>query len=81
MIDSKTLDDISAKISRLFPADLNVLKQDLESNIRATLQGAFQKLDLVTREEFDVQAEILARTQAKLEALEKRISELEHAAK
>lgn len=51
---------------------------DLEKNIHALLQGAFTKLALVSREEFDVQTEVLRRTREKLEALEKKISELEH---
>jgi hypothetical protein len=77
MIDSKTLDDLTRKLSNLLPADLDVLKQDLEKNIRAILQSTFQKLDLVTREEFDVQTEVLNRTREKIEALEKKLAELE----
>ena len=77
MIDAKTIDEISAKLSRFFPADLGILKKDFENNVRVTLQGLFNKLDLVTREEFDVQADLLTRTQAKLQALEQRIEDLE----
>ncbi len=77
MIDSNTLNDLTAKLSKLVPQDLNILKEDLEKNIRATLQAAFQKLDLVTREEFDVQAALLVHTREKLELLEKRIAQLE----
>jgi BMFP domain-containing protein YqiC len=77
MIDPKILNDLAQKISNLLPADFAVLKQDLEKNIRALLQGTFQKLDLVTREEFDVQTALLARTREKLEALEKRLQEWE----
>ncbi len=51
--------------------------KDLEKNMRAMLNQGFSKLDLLTREEFDVQAEVLARTRAKLEALEARVAELE----
>jgi len=51
--------------------------KDLEKNLRALLTGAFSRLDLVTREEFDVQREVLARTRAKLEELEARVAELE----
>lgn len=75
MIDPKLLNDLAQKISNLLPADLAILKQDLEKNVRALLQGTFQKLDLVTREEFDVQTALLARTREKLEALEKRLQE------
>lgn len=51
--------------------------KDLEKNMRAMLTQGFSKLDLLTREEFDVQADVLARTRAKLEALEARVAELE----
>lgn len=77
MIDPKILNDLAQKIANLLPADLAALKQDLEKNIRAMLQSTFQKLDLVTREEFDVQTAVLARTREKLEALEKRLQEME----
>ena len=50
---------------------------DLEKNLRVLLQSAFSRLDLVTREEFDAQREVLARTRAKLEALEAKLAELE----
>jgi hypothetical protein len=52
---------------------------DLEKNLRALLASAFSRLDLVTREEFDVQREVLARTRAKLEELEAKLAELENA--
>ncbi len=52
--------------------------KDLEKNMKAMLNQGFAKLDLLTREEFDVQAEVLARTRAKLEALEARVAELEN---
>lgn len=77
MIDSKSLNELAAKISALLPADLETLKKDLEKNIRAGLQSGFQKLDLVSREEFEVQAAVLARTREKLEALENRVQALE----
>jgi BMFP domain-containing protein YqiC len=51
--------------------------KDLEANLRAMLLQGFAKLDLLTREEFELQTEVLARTRAKLEALEKRVAELE----
>ncbi len=51
--------------------------KDLETNLRAMLHQGFAKLDLLTREEFELQAEVLARTRTKLEALERRVAELE----
>lgn len=73
-IDNKFLNDISEKLGSLIA---NSPLQDVEKNVKAVLGSAFTKLDLVTREEFDVQKEVLARTRAKLEALEARIAELE----
>ncbi|HEX7026330.1 MAG TPA: accessory factor UbiK family protein [Gammaproteobacteria bacterium] len=77
MIDNKSLNDLAAKIASLLPSDLDTLKKDLEKNIRAGLQSGLQKLDLVSREEFDVQSAVLARTREKLETLEKRVRALE----
>lgn len=51
--------------------------KDLEKNVRALLVQGFQKMDLVTREEFDIQAQVLAKTRAKLEALEAKVAALE----
>jgi BMFP domain-containing protein YqiC len=55
--------------------------KDLEKNIRGLVQQGFQKMDLVTREEFDLQAQVLAKTRAKLEILEAKIAELEKLSK
>jgi BMFP domain-containing protein YqiC len=77
VIDPKVLNELAKKITGLLPADVLALRQDFEKNIKALLQSTFQKLDLVTREEFDVQTAVLARTREKLEALEKRLKDLE----
>ena len=74
MINPKLLDDMSARISALIA---NTPAADIEKNLRAVLSGLFGRLDLVTREEFDVQREVLTRTRAKLEQLEARVAELE----
>ena len=74
MLNPKLLDEVSARVSSLLAA---TPAGDIEKNLRAALAGVFAKLDLVTREEFDVQREVLARTRAKLEALEARAAELE----
>ena len=76
MLNPKLLDEMSSRMSSLLattPAG------DIEKNLRAALGSLFAKLDLVTREEFDVQREVLARTRAKLQALEARIADLEAA--
>ncbi|MFZ5503823.1 MAG: accessory factor UbiK family protein [Pseudomonadota bacterium] len=74
MLNAKTFEEITSKLS---DAVKNSPAQDIEKNIRALLAQGFSKLDLVTREEFDVQAQVLARAREQLGALETRIAELE----
>ncbi|MCG2575877.1 accessory factor UbiK family protein [Dechloromonas sp. XY25] len=76
MLDPKILEDFGAKMSALLA---NTPAKDIEKNAKAMMGGFFAKLDLVTREEFDVQAEVLARTRDKLTALEARVEALEKA--
>ena len=64
-------------ITKILPEDLNILKEDLEKNLRATLNATFSKMELVTREEFDIQASLLSRSREKLETLQEKLSELE----
>ncbi len=68
------LDDLSAKVSELLATSP---AQDIEKNVRALVSSALGRLDLVTREEFDVQAKLLARAREQLAALEARLAELE----
>ena len=68
---------IISDITKILPEDLNVMKDDIEKNLRATLNAAFSKMDLVTREEFDIQASLLSRTREKLEGLQEKLSALE----
>lgn len=77
MFDTKTIDDIASRLADSIPSGLHNLKGDIEKNFHAILQGALGKLDLVTREEFEVQKAVLAKTRSKLDDLEKRIAELE----
>ena len=74
MLNPKLLDEMSARVSSLLAA---TPAGDIEKNMRAALAGPFAKLDLVTREEFDVQREVLTRTREKLGALEALVAELE----
>ena len=74
MFNPRFLDDISARLNALLA---NSPAKDFEKNARALLAQGFAKLDLVTREEFDVQAQLLAKTQAKLALLEARVAALE----
>ena len=77
MIDPKTLDTLVGRIVDGMPAGLGRVRDDLRGNLRAAVSAALARMDLVTREEFDVQAAVLARTRAKLEALEATVAELE----
>jgi len=77
MFDPKSIDDIASRLADSIPSGLHNLKEDLDKNFHAVLQGALGKLDLVTREEFEVQKAVLAKTRSKLEDLEKRVAELE----
>ena len=77
MLNPKVIDDLARRLNNTVPAGLREAQQDLEKNFRTVLQNTLAKLDLVTREEFDVQSRLLSRTREKLEALEKTIAELE----
>jgi len=74
MLNSKTLDELAARIGKAFEASP---AKDIEKNIKAMLQSGLTRLDLVTRQEFDIQAEVLRKTREKVEQLELRVSELE----
>lgn len=76
MLDPKLLDEISAKMSALLAA---TPAKDIEKNAKALLSGMLGRLDLVTRDEFDVQTQVLARTREKLTALEARVEAMEKA--
>jgi BMFP domain-containing protein YqiC len=73
-VDSKFLDDLNRRVKELVDASP---AKDIEKNMRAMMSGAFSRLDLVTREEFDIQQEVLKRTREKLQALEARLAEIE----
>jgi len=74
MTRSTFFNDLQSKIGQVFE---NSPAKDLEKNVKAMLSQGFSRLDLVTREEFDVQAQVLAKTRAKVDALEARLAELE----
>ncbi|HEX5340384.1 MAG TPA: accessory factor UbiK family protein [Gammaproteobacteria bacterium] len=78
-LDPKILDDLAKKLADTVPAGLRELKAEAERNFRSVLQSVLGKLDLVTREEFDVQQTVLARTRERLEELAARLKELEAA--
>ena len=74
MTRSTFFNDLQSKIGQVFE---NSPAKDMEKNVKAMLSQGFSKLDLVTREEFDVQAQVLAKTRAKVDALEARLAEME----
>jgi BMFP domain-containing protein YqiC len=76
-INSTGLDDLAKRLADSVPESLRAFGRDLESNFKAVLQAQLAKLDLVTRQDFDVQAAILERAQGKLTALEARLKDLE----
>ncbi len=76
MIEPKTLDELGKRILAALPPSLEQLSEDARKNARAAMSAALAKADLVTREEFDVQAAVLARTRAKLTELERVVTEL-----
>lgn len=77
MIDLKNIDELARKLSDLVPPGLKDARADLEQNFKATLQAGLGKLELVTREEFEVQRAVLLRTREKLDAMERAITVLE----
>lgn len=76
MIKAEIVEDIVNKVEQFIPEDLKTMRQDFGKNMRSILTATLQKADLVTREEFEVQKAVLAKTRAKLEALEKQLEQL-----
>ncbi|CAG0911311.1 unnamed protein product [Cyprideis torosa] len=81
MIDPKLLDEMVQRLSGLMPQSVERFQEDIEKNLKAGMQGVMQKMDLVTREEYEVQTALLERSRARLADLEKRIAELEAGSK
>ena len=77
MIDPNVLDQLTKSISDNIPDSFKLMQYDLEKNIKASLQALFRDMDLVSRDEFDLQAALLARTLEKLKELEARLADLE----
>jgi len=71
-----SLDELARRISSLIPGDVKHMQDDIENNVRSLLQATLSKMNLVTREEFDVQSAVLQRTREKLEQLEKQLDKL-----
>lgn len=76
-IDPKSLEDLARRLADAVPPGIAAIRDDLERNFKAVLQGGLARLDLVTRQEFDIQSAVLRRSRERLEELEKRIAALE----
>ncbi len=76
---SESIDQLARRLAESLPQGLRTMRGELEQNFRSILQSGLARLDLVTREEFEIQETVLARTRAKLEALEERLQSLEAA--
>lgn len=77
MIDLNSVDELARRLSSLVPPGLRESREEIQENFKAVLQSGLTKLDLVTREEFEVQRAVLLRTREKLEALEAQVRQIE----
>lgn len=77
MVNAQQLESFVEAITQVFPPGLGKIPENVQQNLKQTLSVQFEKLDLVSRQEFDIQKAVLSKTRAKLEALEKQVSELE----
>ena len=74
MLVNEKIDELTQRISQMLPTNAGVIKDDIEANIHSLLQSSLSKMNLVTREEFDVQTALLERTREKLDQLEKQLN-------
>lgn len=79
MINVRAIDDLANRLAQLVPPGLNAARDDLERTFKATLQASLERLNLVTRDEFDVQRLVLLRTREKLDLLERELERIEQA--
>lgn len=77
MFDPKFFDELSKKLADSIPENVKTMRNDMEKHFRNIIQATFSKLDLITREEFDIQSLVLSKTRGKLEKLEQRVEALE----
>ena len=77
MNSSNPIDELAKRLSSLLPGSVDNVRKDVESNLRSGLESGLRSMNLVTREEFDVQSAVLLRTREKLEGLEKKVAEME----
>ncbi|MFK5894019.1 MAG: accessory factor UbiK family protein [Pseudomonadota bacterium] len=80
-MEKHLIEDLASKIGSLLPPAPSALKKEIEESIRQAIRSSVTRLDLVTRDEFEIQSAVLQRTRMKLEQLEKKVAELEQADK
>ena len=79
MIDLRMIDELTRKLGESLPPGMSQAKEEAETHFRSILTNTFERMNLVTRDEYDTQCEVLARTREKLEALERRLDEMKQA--
>lgn len=77
MIDPKRFDDLARRITESLPESVRHVQEDVQRQVRSSLQSGFERMDLVTREDFDIQVALLERTRERLAELETRVALLE----
>jgi len=77
MLNPKQLDELARRFTENLPAGVREFQQEMEKNVKTAMQAAFSRMDLVTREEFDAQAKVLARTRAQLDEMQSQVEALE----
>ncbi len=76
-MDKNTIDELASRLAAAVPGDVRALREDIERNFKGLLTAGLDKMDLVTREEFDIQRKVLERTREKLDRLEQQLAELQ----
>ncbi len=77
-MNQSQIEQFAQQLLKAMPKDVMVMKTDLEQHLKSALSATFSKMDLVSREEFDVQSRLLSRTRQRLEEIQKRVDELEN---
>lgn len=77
MIDARIIDEISESLDRYLPDSFKAVKGDVEKNVRSALQAGFERMDLVTREDYEIQVAMVAKMRDRLVELEQRVAEME----
>ncbi len=77
MLDAKIIDDLAGKLSQIMPPEMKKMHEEIKQQMKQVLEAQLSKMELVTREEFDVQTKVLQKTRLKLESLQNQVVELE----